>query len=98
MDEVNQRAADSMLEEFGDGETAPIGTQTESIQTTTTQTQTERRPPEDDINYLATTRSKRTPFEAPSVPAPRTSPTFFFDFLGIGGGFNFFFSNIGAII
>ena len=75
LDEVNQRAADSMLEEFGDGETAPIGTQTESIQTTTTQTQTERRPPEDDINYLATTRSKRTPFEAPSVPAPRTSPS-----------------------
>ena len=75
LDEANQRAADSMLEEFGDGETAPIGTQTESIQTTTTQTQTERRPPEDDINYLATTRSNRTPFEAPSVPAPRPSPS-----------------------
>ena len=75
LDEPQQKIVDSMLEEFGDGDTAPIGTQTESIQTTTTQTQTERRPPEDDINYLATTRSKRTPFEAPSVPAPRTSPS-----------------------
>lgn len=35
---------------------------------------TERRPPEDDINYLSSTRSKRTPTPAPPIPAPRPSP------------------------
>jgi len=35
----------------------------------------ERRPPEDDINYLATTRSKRSPTPIPPVPAPRPSPS-----------------------
>ena len=38
-------------------------------------TQTERRPPEDDINYLSSTRSKRSPTPIPSVPAPRPSPS-----------------------
>jgi hypothetical protein len=36
---------------------------------------TERRPPEDDINYLSSTRSKRSPTPIPSVPAPRPSPS-----------------------
>ena len=35
----------------------------------------DRRPPEDDINYLSATRSKRSPTPTPSVPAPRPSPS-----------------------
>jgi len=35
----------------------------------------DRRPPEDDINYLSSTRSKRSPTPTPSVPAPRPSPS-----------------------
>jgi len=34
-----------------------------------------RRPPEDDINYLSSTRSKRTPTAPPPIPAPRPSPS-----------------------